>query len=54
MDAQQCRCQAEHYSACASQVSDPNDKVALRTIVAYWVRMAEQAQRYENGQTEEK
>jgi hypothetical protein len=47
MDAEQCRRQAEHYSVRANQMTDPSDKVALRTIAAYWVRMAEQAERNE-------
>jgi hypothetical protein len=51
MDAEQCRRQAAHYVTCANQMTDPSDKAAFRTLAAYWVRMAEQAQRTESGQT---
>lgn len=32
MDAEQCRRQAEHFSACASQMSDARDKAVLQNF----------------------
>jgi hypothetical protein len=54
MDAEECRRQAKHYSACAKQMSDPSDKAALQNLAVYWTRMAEQAERNESGQIEKK
>jgi hypothetical protein len=44
MDAEECRRQAEHCSACAKQMSDPSDKAALQDLAACY-RMAEEAER---------
>jgi hypothetical protein len=52
MDAEECRRQAEHYSACAKQMSDPSDKAALQDLAAYWTRMAEEAE--QKGSSHEK
>jgi hypothetical protein len=38
------------FAACANQMTDPNDKAAFQNLAAYWMRMAEQADRNESGQ----
>jgi hypothetical protein len=45
MDADYCRHRADHYRRCAYQMSDLNDKVTLLELVAYWMQMAEEAER---------
>jgi hypothetical protein len=42
-DTAECRRMAEHYLACASQMTDPGDKAALLEMAKYWTRLAEQA-----------
>jgi len=45
MDADHCRCQAEHYRALARQMTDLNDKATLFGLAAYWARLAKEAER---------
>ena len=44
MDAEYCRQRADHYSACARQMTDPGDKAALQNLAAYWDQMAKEAE----------
>jgi hypothetical protein len=44
-DAAEFRRMAEHYLACARQMSDPGDKVALLEMAKYWTLLAEQSER---------
>jgi hypothetical protein len=47
MEAEQCRRMAEHYLACARQMTDPGDKAALLEVATYWKRAAEQSENEE-------
>jgi hypothetical protein len=51
MDAEQARRLAEHYLACANQMTDPKDKAALLDLAAYWTRMAEQTEQNERSRS---
>ncbi len=46
-DAAECRRMAEHYLACAKQMSDPEDRAALMSMAQFWTEQAEEAQRNE-------
>jgi hypothetical protein len=35
---------AEHYKACAKQMTDPDDRAALLGMAEYWKRLAEKAE----------
>jgi hypothetical protein len=46
-DAAECRRMAEHYLACANQMSDPADRAALLEMTEYWSRLVECAEKRE-------
>ena len=50
MDAAECRRLAEHYFACARQMTNPKDREALLKIAEHWQRLAEEKK--EAGQPE--
>jgi hypothetical protein len=41
----ECRRMAEHYLACAKQMSDPADRAALLEMAGYWKRLTECAEK---------
>ena len=43
-DAAECRRIAQHYVACAKQMTDPIDRATLLNMAEYWTRLAEQAE----------
>ena len=51
---ERCRRLAEFLSACANQMTNPEDRAALQRFAAYWTRRAEEAERNESGQNEKK
>jgi hypothetical protein len=54
MDAQEYRRKAEHYLACAHQMTDPGDRTALLKMAAYWKQLAERAEQNEEEVTRQK
>jgi hypothetical protein len=46
-DTAECRRMAEHYLACAKQMSDPANRAALLEMGEYWKRLAELAEKKE-------
>jgi hypothetical protein len=46
-DAAECRRVAEHYVACAKQMTDPFDRATFLNLADYWTRVAEQLEKKE-------
>jgi hypothetical protein len=40
---------AEHYLACAKQMTDPGDRAALVEMAEYWNRLAERIEQNEQA-----
>jgi hypothetical protein len=49
-DTAECWRMAEHYAACAKQMTDPADKAALLEMEKYWRRLTEQSEKGEKSQ----
>jgi hypothetical protein len=43
VDADHCRREGEHFTVCARQMTDLNDKVTFLELAAYWTHMAKEA-----------
>jgi hypothetical protein len=48
-DTAECRRMAEHYLACAKQMTDPGDRAALVEMAEYWNRLAERIEQNEQA-----
>jgi hypothetical protein len=51
-DTAECRRMAEHYLACARQMSDPDDRAALLQMAEYWTKLAEYSEREEREKSQ--
>jgi hypothetical protein len=53
-DAAEFRRMAEHYLACARQMSNPGDKVALLEMAEYWTNLADHYENEDKGKKSRK
>ena len=51
-DTAECRRMAEHYAACARQMTDPIDRAALLEMAKYWRRLTEQHEKKKDEESQ--